>query len=226
MKKELIAISEGNFAEIFQENQIKFAFISETRDSFKQQHGLVLCRDFLLDILHAEETKTSFEIWGFKWDPTKKQIDRDKTKLLITFPNSSYLETLEKNLHLLHAFEKQNKLLKTKIIKYSDKRAVIIGSRQYLKKSWALSFYTFLLKAYSITEHLDELTGSEKTYVYRCGIPAINKLKLLFKYLLKQKTSVSGVKSTSDIVVHDSAGFVSVLTGNSANANSVIFCNA
>lgn len=229
MKKELKLIPQTYFAEIFQQNQFKFAFVKEGNTTYTQQHGLVLCRDFLLDVLFAEESKKTFKIYNFAWNPNKTRIDRDRTKLVINFPNKTYITTLKANLHLLHAFEKVNNLRPTRIITYKNSTNItVIGSAQYLRKAWALSFYTFLLKAFSISDTLENLSGTESGYVSQVTISKLNFLMQNFRELLSIKGSVCGVdtfeegigQNGKDLYRHNNSGFVSVLTNKTINSYS------
>lgn len=218
--KPVITVADKNLAEIFQSNVIKFAFVKETPTAFKQQHSLVLCRDFLLDVLFAEDQNKPFAIYKFSWDPHEQKIDRDATKLYLTFANTTQLLRLKKNLKIIHAFEKENHLKRTQIkVQEDEKSAVIIASPLYLKRSWALSFYTFLLKIYAIGDSFKDATSVEKEYVKNVGIKKIQFLMKNFRTMLKQKApSVSGVEPNEpDSIIHDCAGWVAVCTGKSFN---------
>lgn len=217
--KKLIPFPQTSFAEIFQSNIIKFAFVKETPTEFVQQHGLVNCRDFLADVLHAEDIKQKFTIYKFSWDPKKEKVDRDATKLLMSFHTQDQLKTLKRNLHQLHAYEKQWKLRKTKIITISNKEAIIIGSRFYLKKGFGISLYTFLLKAFAIADSMQTLTGNEREYLVRCD-GYFQKLLANFRKVLAYKASVCGVTDDSLYNIHNYAGFVGVCAHPSYQAHS------
>jgi len=90
------------------------------------------------------------------------------------------------------------------------KTAIIIGSRFYLKKGFAISLYTYLLKAYSLSSTFEALTGNELKYYHNCSN---NFFKLLenFRKVLAYKTTVSGTNTGShSSITHNYAGFVSV----------------
>lgn len=210
MKKQFIPYKETYFNEIFQSNIIKFAFIKETPDAYVQQHGSVNCRDFLADVLHAESQNEFFSIYKFSWDPKVDKIDRDATKLVVSFQLADQLKNLKKNLSELHKLETLWKLRKTKILTIDSKTAIIIGSRFYLKKGFAISLYTFLLKAFALTSNFKELTGNEANYYNSCG-QNFDKLIKNFRKVLAYKTTVSGVDTYKpDYTIHNNAGFVAV----------------
>jgi len=209
MKKEFIPFPSTKFAEIFQNHQIKFAFVQETPTAYTQLHGSVNCRDFLADVLHAEDIKEYFAIYGFSWNPEKKQIDRDATKLVMHFETSEQLEELKKNLHILHEWESRWKLRKTKILTVDEKTAIIKGSSFYLRKGFAISLYTYLLKCYSLTDNFANLTGNELNYYTQCG-SNFEKLLINFRKVLARKGSICGVSNGSDSTIHNYAGFVAV----------------
>lgn len=210
MKKQFIKYPDTHFNEIFQSNVIKFAFVKETATEYIQQHGNVNCRDFLADVLHAEYMKQRFSIYKFTWDPEVDLIDRDATKLVMTFQTDQQLQELKKNLHKLHDLEVYWKLRKTKILTVNKKTAIIIGSRFYLKKGFAISFYTFLLKAFALAPSFEDLTGNEAHYYTSCG-SNFDKLIKNFRKVLAYKTTVSGLEvHEPDHVIHNYAGFVAV----------------
>jgi len=210
MKKQFIPYKTTHFNEIFQSNVIKFAFVKEIPDAYVQQHGSVNCRDFLADVLHAESLNQYFSLYKFSWNPEVDKIDRDATKLVVSFQLNSQLENLKKNLPELHKLETAWRLRKTKILTIDSKTAIIVGSRFYLKKGFAISLYTFLLKAFAIAPKFEELTGNEANYYNSCG-SNFDKLIKNFRKVLAYKTTVSGViDDKPDHVVHNYAGFVAV----------------
>lgn len=212
MKKHFIPYEKTHFSEIFQSNIIKFAFVKETPDAYVQQHGSVNCRDFLADVLHAESLNQYFSIYNFSWNPEVDKIDRDATKLVVSFQLDSQLENLKKNLPELHKLETAWRLRKTKILTIDSKTAIIVGSRFYLKKGFAISLYTFLLKAFAITSRFKELTGNEANYYASCG-SSFDKLIKNFRKVLAYKTTVSGLEDYQpDHIIHNYAGFVAVCT--------------
>lgn len=219
MKKKFVPFKDTYFNEIFQSNVIKFAFVKETETEYIQQHGSVNCRDFLADVLHAEDIKEEFSIYKFSWNPDKTLIDRDKTKLVVKFQTTDQLNELKRNLHKLHELETKWKLRKTKILTVDSNTAIIIGSRFYLKKGFAISLYTFLLKAFAIAPTFDELTGNELNYYTQCG-DNFQKLLDNFRKVLALKATVSGVTYyTNNSYTHNFAGFVAVCTSSSLQAH-------
>ena len=223
MKYTLETLPDSYFAEIFQENKTKFAFVKqETRTHFTQQHGLVNCRDFMSDVLYSEEINEYINIYSFQWDPETQKIDRDATKFMVRFQNEGNYTELKKNLPLIHTFEKKNNLKPTKILHIDPTTAIIIGSPMYLRKGWALSFYTWLIKAYTINSDFNELTGNEGKYYREANKKGkLNKLMSNFRKLLRVKGNTTGIKETEDIYVHHNyAGFVSVCTNASINKYS------
>ncbi len=210
MKKQFIPYKETYFNEIFQSNVIKFAFVKETPDAYVQQHGNVNCRDFLADVLHAESINEFFAIYKFCWNPKVDKIDRDATKLVVSFQQESQLKNLKKNLPELHKLETTWKLRKTKVLTIDSKTAIIVGSPFYLKKGFAISLYTFLLKAFALASTFEDLTGNEAMYYNYCG-SNFDKLIKNFRKVLAYKTTVSGLKSNEpDHNIHNYAGFVAV----------------
>lgn len=226
MKKEFIEFpSFTSFAEIFQSREIKFAFVTETDTTYTQQHGKVLCRDFLADVLHAEDQKKAFSIYNFKWNPEKEHIDRDATKLVMFFETPEQLKELKKNIHILNNLEISWTLRKTRILTVNEKTAIIIGSRFYLRKGFAISLYSYLLKSYSLAADFNDLTSNELSYYQTCG-ESFQKLLKNFRQVLAYKTNVSGVNTKySDSIIHNYAGFVAVCTYPAYQSHAVFLQN-
>lgn len=216
-------VDTDNFAEIFQQNKTKFAFVKETAPrEYKQQHGLVQCRDFLNDVLTAEADKETFSIYSFSWNPKKNLIDRDATKLYIKLPTSLEKDNLIANLSALHEIEKTNKLKRTRVYSISDHEVVVIGSSFWLKKCWAISLYTFILKCLTMSNDFSNLTSNEQEYLSRCG-GNFHKLLKNIRTVLKAKGSVHGVKGAKENTVykHNYSGFVAVCSNGGMNIYNV-----
>ena len=217
MKVNLNKIYNNEFAEIFQQNKTKFAFAKQTSPKeYKQQHGLVKCRDFLCDVLQAEEQNAPFAIYNFSWDPKIDRIDRDSIKLYIKFESAEEKKTLKRNLSTLHTIEKNQKLKRTRVLDVSNTEAIIIGSSLWLKKGWAISLYTFILKCLTVSYDFTELPRNEQCYLEDAGNNFYKLIRNIRK-MLRIKGNVSGVNDGSPSMIHNYAGFVSVCSGNNYN---------
>lgn len=58
-----------NLMEISQFKTVKFSFVNKKENTLTEIIANVLCRDFLGDVLLAEENKKPFEIYRFRYNP-------------------------------------------------------------------------------------------------------------------------------------------------------------
>lgn len=207
--------ASSSFAEIFQQTSIKFAYAKPSGKGYiEQQHGFVDCRDFLGDVLWLEQQKKKGCIYSFCWDPAKEQIARDKTYLLIKFPNKGYIHTFLSNLDYLNNYEKTWHFTPTKV-QTTDRENVLLltGSKMYLRKIWLISLYTYLIKAYSITSNFDDLSGNEGTYFNQVGKTnfwnLMNNLRKFMKIGNKVTDEHEDLHS-----IHYQSGFVAMCKNN------------
>lgn len=224
-------IPQNHLAELMQALEIRMAFArKETNGSYTQLHDSVKCRDFLGDVLHAEQSKQKINIYGFTYDGTTNKIDRDKTRLLLFFPNTESANSFVKNSSIVHNIEKTNKLLRTKLYKTKDPLVYVLESSPFwLRSVVGISLYTYLLKCmgydYNKIENWFEEV-QQKTYKDQWDnvnpVPEalyakstqqyFKKLTTLIKPLTRNLKTVHGTKSDKIHNIHNYSGFVSVCT--------------
>lgn len=209
-------------AEIDQDLLIRMAYIHKESDgTYTQLHDDVKCRDFLGDVLYSEQINKPVSIYGFKWDPKKQKIDRDSLRLVLNFVgNIKTLQQFTKNINLVRTIEKQHKLKLTRLYKTQHPDKLILeASTFWLKSTFNMSFYTYLLKCmgYSYTNldnwftEIKQFSNNESSYAKQ----VTNVWPFYVKYLKKinnRLPSVIGDKyteNTSISFVHNSTGFVS-----------------
>lgn len=166
------SVFKDQLAEIGQQLNIRVAFVVQRKDGhYTNAHPFVKCRDFLGDTLYALETKQSFSIYGFKFNPKVQSIYSKYTRFVWEFPNKEAFINFKTQLHRVNDYEKVNKLRKTtfKIVKTDKKKIYVIttGSNFWKKSVFNISLYTFLLKSlgYKLDPQLSLLAAIEQTTV-------------------------------------------------------------
>lgn len=204
--------------EIPQFKTVKFSFVNKKENTLTEIISNVLCRDFLGDVLIAEERKEPFEIYGFKYDPNTTKIDRDKTRLSIHILDKKEQENLFNNFSILNMIEESLGQNKTQIFT-TDKNNIffIEGSNWWLQTTIHLSFYTFLIKCLlykynNLTfwkEELGKIHSSEANYM-RSLYPVYDKF-ISFLATLKNTHKVSGWDNIDLETLHNFSGFLSIV---------------
>jgi hypothetical protein len=140
--------SGTKYYEIQQTAALRFAFVNKTDETtVRQVFAPVMCRDFLGDVLYSEREKRTAEIFGFKYDPNEKKIDRDVTRMSISFPSQEHLGFFKEHLFWLHQLEEANGLSLTKVIETDEKEILIVeGDTWWMGGIWRISAYTFFLR--------------------------------------------------------------------------------
>lgn len=226
--KPLIEHKKAYFDELFQANSIKFAFVKETKKNFIQQHSPVLCRDFLNDVLLAEHLNSTVTYYKFTWNPEVDRIDRDSTKIYMSFPKKEQLNKLKENISFLNDVEFINGFKRSIILDIDDFSCIIIGSNKWTTYTWCISLYTYILKALSLNKPENWellLTGQEKK------LYDLTK-DVLFKFLKNLRKAISieqnfvgfNLEYNNSLDRHNYSGFVAALTpGHFTNTNYELF---
>ena len=217
-----------NLAQIPQQLNTLFAFAHyEGNGVYSNNMPFVKCRDFFGDVLEAVQTGTTKGIYGFRFDPTKQPFDTDKCRLLIQFVSEESKQAFIKN-H--KAFKKSLRLLTNSIgygtihnIKAEQPTVLVVANPIWQQSILGISWFTFVLKTLS-WPNLD----TTKSFVDAClALPNSNEKAYMsavqnninvflnnFKKLTKNLQYVHGYPTPQQIyVVHNSAGFKSVLWG-------------
>lgn len=207
-----------NLIELSQFKTVKFSFVNKKENTLTEIIANVLCRDFLGDVLIAEERKEPFEIYRFRYNPNTTKIDRDKTRLSIHILDEEEQENLFNNLSILNMIEESLGQDKTQIFT-TDKNNIffIEGSNWWLQTTIHLSFYTFLIKCLlykynNLTfwkEELKKIHSNEANYM-RSLYPVYDKF-ISFLTTLKNTHKVSGWDNIDLETLHNYSGFFSIV---------------
>ncbi len=154
---------DESMAEIYQQVQMQFAFLSSSEDGNKQCHPFVLCRDFLHDAVKAHLNKNKWQIHGFTYEFGKyPAICMDNMLMLVRRSlagmnkkqqddaSNEFNTAIKRGLKLLHHYEKTAKLPKSTIEEVEDnlKNPVILftGDPIWMSNTFLISMYTYLIR--------------------------------------------------------------------------------
>lgn len=215
MKYILEVAPKKVYSEIGQQKKVLFAFCNKKGNILTPIFDWVLCRDFLSDVLYAEENNTEVNKYNFVYNPAKNKIDRDKTRFLLKM-NEEDVTNLSTNLNILNKIEKDNRLVST-IIKHVEKNVYLVeGSKMWMNNTFSLHLYTFLLKAmcYEYKDNdkwikeLQKEDTNEGRYA-KSFIPQFESIVSKYlKTLFNKGSSVHGYTEeyTSVTYIHDCGG--------------------
>lgn len=211
---EKTPIKEYN--EIGQQKKIRFAFCNKKGSTLIPIFHYVYCRDFLSDVLYAEECNIKVDKYYFEYNPAKNKIDRDKTRLLLNFIVDKEASFLLQNLNILNKLEKNNRFACTTVRKVTDNIYLVEGSNMWMNSTFSLHLYTFLLKAmcYEYQDNSKWLEELKKENTnegnYACSfIPQFETIiSKHLKSLFNKGTSVHGYHEDYTYVtyIHDNGG--------------------
>lgn len=137
------------YIEINQSYSLRYTYLKHVgENNYVEFFYPVKCKDFLNDILYAEETQKPVYIYGLSYDPRVDKIDRDKTRLALHFPSLEAKKKTIENLSFLHKLEKENGLEPTVITECYEHHliAMVEGDPYWQKATYLISFYTSFLR--------------------------------------------------------------------------------
>lgn len=218
----LISEKEVKYNEIPQNVDIRFSFVKKLDDDvYEELFYPVRCRDFLNDVLVAEEQKKEIDVYDFTYDPMVQKIDRDKTRIAMYYGDENK-KVIEKNLAILNEIEEQNNLEKTTLTLFEGKNVFLVeGDKFWIRATALISFYSYILRilSYKIKGHwvdsmLNSFIGSnDGKYIHSIykNLPIfLAKFKEVFS---KELPSVTGYEVNEEdyYKLHNNSGIVSIL---------------
>lgn len=175
--------------EIFQANDMKFAFVNPHMDDFQMVHSWVKCREYFNELLmknhHPEyEFVTTY---GFDYKPDEFPLDLSATRIAVKFMSIEQKQVFMDNLQWIHSVESANDIDHTIIHDISAHEVLLIASKLWIQKCLLTNIYTLLVKlaalnitAYTKTSLLNikikEYTPSEIEYIKRLTVPVFNSI--------------------------------------------------
>jgi len=157
---EIKRFKEGGLCEIYQDMEMKFAFVSDAKDGYRQCHPLVMCRDFLQDGLRAFITKSNSQIYGFRYKyGDNPPLDLKKTRLLVkkadkhadhvtSVTDDEFKTQMGRAKRLLVHYEKKARWPETTVLKVKGDTALRVfqSSANWMKAPHLISLYTLLIR--------------------------------------------------------------------------------
>ncbi len=152
---------ESKLAEIYQDVDMKFAFLSSPMDGSRQCHTFVKCRDFLHDAVRAELLKGKCSIYQFEYISNENPpIDLHKTRMLVSMKNlqgeslANFENTVQHSLDLLHHYETLARAPLSKLYKTKSNSEhsiythiwAFISPVMWMKSPFLISMYTLLIR--------------------------------------------------------------------------------
>lgn len=185
--------SGKSVAEIYQQVNMQFAFLTSPKDGDRQCHDFIKCRDFLHDAVKAQLNKNRWQIYGFVYEYGKnppicmeamnmltRMQTKDKKKV------KEFRETIKHSMALLHHYEKMMKVPKSKMTEDKDAQgnpvAIFKGDPLWMSSPFLVSAYTYLIRM-----------GDKK-------IKFENNVELIKKYQEEIKTREKAGKRDNDII--------------------------
>ena len=217
----------NHLTELFQANEVKFAFVNKSIDNdeitFTPVHVWVKCREYFNELLmsnHHKDFKIE-PIYGFKYNPTEFPLDLSATRIALKFPTKTALDNFEKSLPWLHAIEEYNNLDKTIIHSLEENSLIKIveGSSVWVQTCLLTNLYTLLLKLMchkintntSITSLPDN--ASECSFLYQISSKVFNNFISNVKYLTQTPSKyIDGTNKIREIhEIHGNSGIMNLL---------------
>lgn len=176
-----------------------FSFVKKVGDTYSTLSDGERCRTSLI-------SKMSYR---------QVEVDKDKTRLIITFKCKTNLKYFIKNLNLLHAKEEKGGVEKTSLLKYDDYTLIVEGDKRWQKNYWKHTLYTFYLKCLMYKNGAPTGNGNVEVHYYHALIPKEDVLLCNLKHY-KEYTSTKTPKGYPYFYwsPNGNAGFYSICNGN------------
>lgn len=206
-----------SLAEIFQSLDIKFSFLNKINETtYKQIHTEVKCRDFLGDVLWSKATKRNVYIYGFKFNHDQADLDKEKLRVSLKFPDEKSKNNFINNIDKLNKLFKPCKTEPTIFIETDDTDYLIVeADPAWQSNIWKLSLFTFYLKVFSY-KSTRSLKTPEDGYIKSLTLETKKKL---FKQI-KDKTEEFYYDTIS--MAHNYSGFYSIIKGKNEETYKIL----
>lgn len=144
---------EGGLSEIYQDVEMRFAFVTSQKEGYKQCHPLAKCRDFLHDAVSAHLHRGRVSIYGFSYEyGNNPPLDMRKMRMLVKRADKDSDATFKTQMgnakKLLGHYEKMVGFTETKILKVAGEPGLrlFVGSGEWMKAPHLVSLYTLLIR--------------------------------------------------------------------------------
>jgi len=198
-KVEIESFPEKSLSEIYQDVDLKFAFVSRPKDGYKQCHGFVKCRDFLQDAVCAEFNGSEAAIYGFHYKAgVNPPMSLNKMRMLVKKVPSDSDEIFEEQMSVAEKLLRHYEDMagwSSKTMTYGVKRRtnlrLFVSPKEWVKASHMISLYSLLIRlgAYGISFNNDEELQNEYSRLIKelAGKGKYERYPIDIKYLLQIK---------------------------------------
>lgn len=207
LSKATIKTINETYNELPQSFRVRFAWTIQTEPTvFKNQHGWIVCRDFLGDYVVGKMIDNSFNIYRF--DATE---GLPTNLLALDFPAPKHLEIFLKQIKYIQSLENFNNTKQTEILFANEDQSVIKVPDFWMKSNVLLSLYTFLIKIFSYTEKdpFENAPPVEGQYIMATSKVLPDMLKNLSKLKFPSFLDQWKDSHTTAEIFHNESGFVS-----------------
>ena len=176
--------------EVFQANDMKFAFLNPTETGdFQMVHSWVKCREYFNELLmknhHPEFQYTP--TYGFNYKHEEFPLDLSATRIAVKFITNKQKQTFMDNLSWIHAIEAQNNVDPCEVHDMGENIAVLIASKLWIQKCLLTNIFTLMVKlaALNISTHTKKTLNTiiiknwvphEIEYVQTVTVPVFNSI--------------------------------------------------
>jgi len=139
----------GNLVEISQPTPLKMAFARKTPIGIETCHAMVLCRDFLNDIVYWNRNGGGGIVHGFKYNIKDGPIYPDQTMMLLklsSLKNMKADQYIQAGMELFEQLEQNVGVNKTIFEKIDDTHVLITGDKIWQKYGPLISIWTCFLR--------------------------------------------------------------------------------
>lgn len=148
---EIKTFINKSLSELGQVYPIKFAFanIDTDNDCTTAVMPMVVCRDFLLDVVYVNrhpKVISKYTIYGMRYSYTTDALHPDKVGLIVTFTDNQQVDNFKTLLYVLHKIEEYNQLEKTYIVCEDNNTVVLRFDPKIATTCITINLYTMIIK--------------------------------------------------------------------------------
>jgi len=225
----------GHYTQSLQPKLVLFSWAKAVdENTVEQLFKMVMCRDYLGDVLWVEEHERELSIYGFHWTPADPKLDKDKTRLLIQTQQETDFALIFRNLDILHNIEKKNKWNLTRLVPSKDNFILVEGDINWSSSIPLISLYSYLIKVCTFeykdtSDWLKELpkmkfersmNGTPLEVEYAMSWTGLDKILDHLDIFCDDKLTVTGRPredpKIENYTIHGSSGIGSLLTRSEA----------
>lgn len=222
----------NRLCEVFQSNEIKFAFVNYTNveNTMQLLMSWVKCREYFNELLMKNHHPDEFnfdQVHGFQYNYDDFPLNTEELLLAIKFPSKNSKEQFIANLPFIHDVEKLHNLPPTTYqLTTTTNTLVIKGSKFWQQHCLLLNIYSMLIKLLALNypqtklEHLETYNKisdiKELHYLYKVSVPTFDSLLQQLPVVLElpQKYVDGRDELVEPYTIHGYSGIIAALKQN------------